>query len=62
MVYCRTESNLWPGGPEDGECPTNKRSAAGLPRGGVSHLKGLGIRDMKLIFVFLKSTRFGLKC
>ena len=51
MVYCMTETNLWPGGPEEGECPTNKGSAAVLPRGGASHLRrtvapiGLGIRD-----------------
>jgi hypothetical protein len=59
MVYCMTETNLWPGGPEERECPTNKGSAAVLPHGGVSHLRrtvapshrrtvapiGLGIRD-----------------
>ena len=33
MVYCMTEANLWPGGPENGACPTNKESAAVLPRG-----------------------------
>jgi hypothetical protein len=32
MVYCKTETNLWPKGPEMWECPTNKGSAAALPR------------------------------
>jgi hypothetical protein len=52
MVYCMTETNLWPSRPEDGECPTNKGSTAELPRGGASHLRrtsvapiGLGTRD-----------------
>src|SRR5277367_6710191 len=32
MVYCKTETNLCPPGPEMWECPTNKGSAAVLPR------------------------------
>ena len=35
MVYRKTETNLWPPpktGPEMWECPTNKGSAAALPR------------------------------
>src|SRR5271155_3364153 len=32
MVYCKTETNLCPPGPEMWECPTNKGSAAALPR------------------------------
>jgi hypothetical protein len=39
MVYCMTETNLWPSRPESEECPTNKGSAAVLPRGGTSHLR-----------------------
>ena len=39
MVYCMTETNLWPPGPENGKCPTSKGSAAVLPRGGASHLR-----------------------
>ena len=34
-----TETNLWPPSPENGKCPTNKGSAAVLPRGGASHLR-----------------------
>jgi hypothetical protein len=40
MVYCMTETNLWPSRPEDGECPTNKGGAAGLLRGGVRRAIG----------------------
>jgi hypothetical protein len=32
MVYCMTETNLWPRRAENGECPTIKGSAAVLPR------------------------------
>src|SRR5271155_2854172 len=32
MVYCKTETNLCPPGPEMWECPTNKGTAAVLPR------------------------------
>jgi hypothetical protein len=31
MVYCMTETDLWPLGPEIWECSTNKGSAAALP-------------------------------
>jgi hypothetical protein len=32
MVYCMTETNLCPSGPETWGCPINKGSAAALPR------------------------------
>jgi hypothetical protein len=31
MVYCMTETNLWPPRPEIWECSTNKGSADALP-------------------------------
>ena len=58
MVYCKTETNLWPPRPGIWECSTNKGmaaklprcSSAGFPHGGALHLRcwtdGLGIHDI----------------